>query len=137
MRQLTAASRVLAIQIFKFGIIGVLGFVVDVVFFHIGLSLLDLGKFWSPLFSFPFAVTSTWLGNRYYTFRGRYKGSAGAQWMRFVLACSIGLVINRGAYYVLIYSIPLIYNQPTLGLVGGTVAAMFFNFVVSRKLVFL
>jgi len=136
MRQLIAAYHGLVIQFFKFGIIGLLGFAVDVGVFHIGFDLLNMGKFWSPLFSFPFAVTSTWLGNRFFTFRGTHKGSAGAQWMRFVLTCSIGLVINRGTYYALVYSIPLAYHYPTLGLFGGSIAGMFFNFFVSRRLVF-
>jgi putative flippase GtrA len=132
-----AASRQATIlQFLRFGTVGFFGFLVDVGFFHLGLDILDFGHYGSAFFSFPFAVTFTWAGNRLFTFRGKGAGSAGAQWMRFFMVSTVGLGINRGTFAALTASVPLVYAFPILGLLGGTAAAMFFNFFVSRRLVF-
>ena len=132
----TAAQRALAVQFFKFGIIGAMGFGVDYGFFHLGLDVFGFGRYGGALFSFPFAVTATWFGNRQFTFRGTHKGRASAQWARFFMACAIGLVLNRGTYSLMIAAFPLVYQYPVLGLLGGTAAAMFFNFFAAKRLVF-
>jgi len=132
----TGAQRALIIQFLKFGVIGVIGFAVDYGFFHVGLDVLGFGRYWSALFSFPFAVTITWLGNRQFTFRGQHKGRASAQWVKFFMTCAVGLVLNRGTYSLMITAFPLVYRYPVLGLLGGTAAGMFFNFFAARRLVF-
>lgn len=125
-----------AIQFLRFGVVGVFGFVVDVGFFHIALDILSLGRYGSAVFSFPFAVTFTWLGNRVVTFKDRNAGHAAAQWARFAAVCAVGFVLNRGTYSLLVMSFPLVYNYPVLGLLGGTMAGMAFNFVFAKKIVF-
>jgi putative flippase GtrA len=131
-----AAHRATIIQFLKFGIVGFLGFFVDFGFFHLGFDWFGFGHYGSALFSFPFAVTFTWIGNRLFTFRGRHEGSASAQWARFAVVCAIGLVLNRGAFSLLTATVPLVYSYPVLGLLAGTCAGMFFNFFFSKRLVF-
>lgn len=132
----TEKLRETIIQFFKFGIIGGFGFVVDVGFFHIALDILKLGHYGSAVFSFPFAATFTWLGNRVFTFKDRNAGHAGAQWARFLAVCAIGFVLNRGTYSLMVMSLPIVYNYPVLGLLGGTLTGMLFNFAFAKKLVF-
>lgn len=131
-----AAHRAIIRQFLKFGLVGFLGFFVDFGFFHIGLDIFGLGHYGSALFSFPFAVTFTWAGNRLFTFRGKNEGSIHAQWARFAVVCVLGLVLNRGTFSILTASVPLVYQYPILGLLAGTGAGMFFNFFFARKLVF-
>jgi putative flippase GtrA len=131
-----AAHKALIVQFLKFGVIGVIGFGVDVAMFHVGFDLLGFGHYWSSYFSFPFAVTATWIGNRLFTFKGQNSGSAPAQWMRFFAVCAIGFFLNRGTFSLLTYAVPLVYVHPVLGLLAGTGVAMFFNFFFARKLVF-
>lgn len=126
-----------AAQFFQFGIVGVFGFVVDVGFFHIALDLMGLGPYASAVFSFPFAATFTWLGNRVLTFRGRNVGRAGTQWMRFLAVCAGGFALNRGTFSLLVMGLPLVYRYPVLGLLGGTLAGTVFNFFFVKKFVFL
>lgn len=128
--------RALIIQFMKFGTVGFFGFFVDWAFLHLGLDVLGLGHYGSAYFSFPFAATFTWLGNRHFTFRGKNEGSAHAQWMRFLTVSAGGLVLNRGTYSLLTGMVPLVYTYPALGLLAGTGAGMFFNFFFARKLVF-
>jgi putative flippase GtrA len=135
-KSLAIQHRDLIIQFLKFGIIGMLGFVVDWCFFHIALDRLGFNRYTSAAFSFPFAVTATWIGNRLFTFRGQNSGSVHMQWLRFFAVCAVGFIINRGTFSLLTCSIPLVYQYPVLGLLGGTGAGMFFNFFFARKLVF-
>jgi putative flippase GtrA len=130
------AHRKLVIQFLKFGTIGGFGFFVDLGFFHLGLDIFGFGHYGSAVFSFPFAATFTWIGNRLFTFRGKHAGRASTQWARFLVTCAIGFVINRGTFSLLTAAIPLVYRFPVLGLMAGTGTAMFFNFFAARKLVF-
>jgi putative flippase GtrA len=134
--RLSAAQRVTVIQFTKFGIIGFLGFFVDYGVFHLAFSYFGFGHYGSALFSFPFAATFGWVGNRLYTFRGEHAGHPGAQWVRFLLVTSIGLVLNRGTFSLLTATVPLVYAYPVIGLLAGTAAGMFFNFFVTRRFVF-
>ena len=129
-------NRETVIQFLKFGVIGVLGFVVDFAMFHVGRDGLGFGAYGSAFFSFPFAVLATWVGNRFFTFRDKNAGAAHTQLMRFAAVCVVGLVLNRGTFSLLTYFVPLVAAYPVLGLLGGTGAGMFFNFFFSRLLVF-
>jgi putative flippase GtrA len=136
MKRLFDTHKATVIQFIKFGTVGFVGFFIDWSLFTFGFKVLNLGHYGSALFSFPFTVTLTWIGNRFFTFRGASTGSVHAQWMRFMVVCGVGLVLNRGTFSLLTATVPLVYNYPVLGLLGGTAAGMFFNFFFAKKLVF-
>ena len=136
MVKLSKAQHKTIIQFTKFGIIGAIGFVIDFLLLTFAIHILSLNPYWGALFSFPFAVTFTWAGNRHFTFREANRSSVGKQWARFAIVCTIGLIFNRGTYALLVHFIPLVYSYPIIGLFGGTAVSMFFNFFVSRKHVF-
>src|ERR1700743_1496467 len=115
MALLRASHRALAKQFFKFGLIGGLGFLVDTTFLYYGINKLGLSRVMAGLFSFPFAVTFTWIGNRGFTFPHARREPIGKQWMKFLLVCAVGLVFNRGTYSLLVTNFSLIYNHPFLG----------------------
>lgn len=123
-------------QFLKFGVVGVAGFVVDAAFLYLGLELLGLGRIAAGFFAFPFAVTFTWIGNRLYTFKDSPREPLLKQWSKFASVCAIGIVFNRGTYSLLVSAIPLVYHYPVLGLLAGTLTAMFFNFFASHRFVF-
>jgi len=125
-----------ALQFFKFGIIGVLGFAVDSAMLYFGIYILGLGRVAAGLFSFPFAVTATWIGNRIYTFRDAPHMPAAKQLAKFATVCAVGLVFNRGTYSLLVHYVPFVYTYPVIGLLAGTAAGMFFNFFAARRHVF-
>jgi putative flippase GtrA len=135
-KPLIARHRTTFVQFVKFGIVGVLGFGVDLSLFHLALDVFGFGHYGSALFAFPFTATFTWFGNRLFTFRGRRELGARAQWTRFLTVCAAGLVLNRGTFSLLTATVPLVYAWPVLGLLAGTGAGMFFNFFMVRRLVF-
>ena len=55
-----ATHRPIIRQFLKFGVVGFLGFFVDLGLFHVGLDLLGLGHYGSAFFSFPIAATFCW-----------------------------------------------------------------------------
>ena len=120
----------------KFGLVGVGGFVVDTAGLYFGIGVLGLGRVAAGLFAFPFAVTATWIGNRLFTYGHKDHEPMAKQWAKFASVCALGLVFNRGTYSLMVSTIPLVYNYPVLGLLGGTAAGLFFNFFASKKLVF-
>jgi putative flippase GtrA len=129
-------DRTLITQFLKFGVVGFVGFVVDTTLTYTGIYELGLNRVVAGLVSFPFAVTVTWIGNRLFTFAGARHMPMARQWARFFIVCAVGIVFNRGTYSLLVTTAPLAYKYPVLGLLAGTAVAMFFNFFVSRKLVF-
>ena len=134
--KLSAARRRTLVQFLKFGVIGFAGFILDNAFVYFGIYKLGLGRIAAGLFSFPFVVTFTWIGNRLFTFHDAPKSRMSQQWLKFAMACAVGLVFNRGTYSLLVNNVPLVYAWPTLELLAGTAAGMFFNFFVAKKLVF-
>ena len=133
---LFTTHRATIIQFLKFGTVGALGFVLDRSLYFFGRDALGCGAYGSAYFSFPFVVAFTWIGNRLFTFRGQSTGSIHEQAMKFFAVCAVGLVLNRGTFSALTYMLPLVRDYPTLGLLAGTGAGMFFNFFLSRRLVF-
>jgi putative flippase GtrA len=126
----------LVVQFIKFSIIGFIGFAIDCIMLYVGIHIFGFGKYASAIFSFPFAVTVTWIGNRLFTFRGQSSRPVHQEWAQFFVVCGCGFILNRGAYSLSLATIPLAYQYPVLGLLVGTATGMFFNFFVSRKIVF-
>ena len=136
MIKLSAARRTLIIQFLKFGLVGVIGYVVDVGVLKISMYFFGAGFYVGRLFSFFFGASTTWICNRLFTFRGQGKGHAGVQWAKFLVVCIGGFILNYGTYAALIATSPLIREYPSLGVAAGSVAGMFFNFFAARKVVF-
>ena len=126
----------LLLQFIKFGLVGVVGFLVDAGVLRFCMTELGMGPYAGRIVSFMAAVTATWLCNRHFTFRGQGSGSTRAQWARFVAVCLGGFVFNYGAYALLIATQPVVAAYPVLGVAAGSLAGMFFNFFASRRLVF-
>lgn len=121
-------------QFLRFGTVGALGFVVDnAVLYALRGSV---GNYWAAALSFPVAATVTWAVNRAWTFRGLGAGPAHRQWLRFVATNALGFVLNRGVYALVVSSFAVAAANPVIGTFAGTLAGMFVNFYLSRRLVF-
>ena len=136
MIKLDASQRALIVQFLKFGVVGVIGYTVDVAVLTVCMKVFGMGPYVGRLFSFFIAVTVTWICNRLFTFRGQGQGHAGVQWARFFVVCAGGFILNYGTYAALMATVPLMREYPPLGVAVGSVAGMFFNFFATRQLVF-
>jgi putative flippase GtrA len=129
-------SRPLSNQFLKFGTVGALGFIVDAGFLQLGMHALRLSPIHAALFAYPFAVTFTWIGNRYLTFRQASRQPALKQWAAFAVACTFGLAFNRGTFILLVMTVPFIHYHPSIALLAGAATGMLVNFLIARTMVF-
>ncbi|WED24245.1 GtrA family protein [Vibrio sp. JC009] len=120
---------------FRFAIVGGVGFVVDSAVFAILFYLLGIPVFYARILSFICAATSTWMGNRLFTFGSR-DGNLFQQWLRFFTSACISAIPN----FTLFSGIIFVFGEqgliPYIALVFGTLAGMFSNFFLAKKWVF-
>jgi len=119
----------------QFGIVGFIGTIVNVavlsLFQWLGVSIsvaVGAGIFVS--------MTTNFILNRWITFSYAKATNLWRQYMGFVLASSVGALINYAAAMYLIVSFSFMERWPQLAAVGGVLAGMFFNFVANRFWVF-
>ncbi len=132
---LTPARRKLAAQFLRFGIVGAVGFMWDWLTVHTMRHVIGLTG--ALILAYFVAASMNWLMNRLWTFRGT--GSAGSmlrQWGTFLAANSLGFLLNRGTALILVNTIAICNTHTVLALIAGTLAGMFSNFTMSRRLVF-
>jgi len=122
------------VQFAMFGVVGAIGFVFDTATVYASRSM--LGLYGAGLLAYLVAATVTWGLNRVWTFRGQGEGPAHHQWARFLVANSLGFVLNRGTYAVLITISTLCAREPVLAVAAGSLMGMFANFGLSRTMVF-
>lgn len=119
---------------FKFGLVGVVGFVVDSLVL-MAVMAAGLDPYSGRAVSFTAAVTTTWLLNRSFTFQDRSPGLF-RQWLRFASVNSFGGVVNYLTYAVLVSEVAIFARWPVLGVVVGSLAGMAFNLYGSKRFVF-
>jgi putative flippase GtrA len=125
----------LLVQFTMFGLVGLIGFVIDTATVYalrhaVGLYVAGIAAYFT-------AATGTWLCNRVWTFRHHARtDSWHVQWRRFLAANLGGFVINRGVYALLVTFVTAAARQPVIAVFAGAVAGMTLNFNLSRKMVF-
>lgn len=131
-----ADRRRLGGELFRFGAVGVAGFLVDAGVLTAGL-LAGTGPWFGRVLSYVAAATVTFLLNRAWTFRSAERSRPVAQdWGLFLLVNLVGFACNYGTYAALIAGVPLMRDQPVLAVAVGALAGMVGNFILSRKYVF-
>jgi putative flippase GtrA len=122
-------------EIILFSLAGVTGFLVDAgivwTFTREGVDPIT-----AQAIAFTVAVTVTWLLNRRFTFAHHASPNWLREWLHYVVANSIGAVVNNAVYVLLVLSIALFSREPVLAVVAGSLAGLVFNFTASRAWVF-
>lgn len=122
-------------QLLKFGMVGTIGFLVDsgvlLLLLHFGLN-----PYRGRLVSFFIAVTCTWLLNRNFTFKTKKTTTLWTEWMKYVMANSIGAILNYGVYAILLLKVVLVAQSPVLGVAAGSMVGLLANYINSSVFVF-
>lgn len=119
----------------RFALVGVAGFVVDAGVLWLSKGL--LGPYVGRLLSFTLAVTTTWLLNRQFTFAGRQSGlGLGQEFGRYFSAMIGGGIVNYFLYAILIFSLDVVRQWPTIGVAAGSLAGLMLNFALSKNWIF-
>jgi len=136
LRAYASEARVrLLVQFFMFGLVGLVGFVIDTATVYalrhaVGLYVAGFAAYFT-------AATGTWLFNRLWTFRHLARTDPWhIQWRRFLAANLGGFLINRGVYVLLVTFVAIAAREPVIAVFAGALAGMTLNFNLSRKLVF-
>jgi putative flippase GtrA len=135
LRDLATPARVgTLVQFMKFGVVGVIGFLIDTTVVY-GLRG-ALGLYGAGAVSYVVAATGNWVLNRLWTFRGKSTGKAHHQWALFLSTNLLGFALNRGTYALLVTFVARCAAQPVYAVAAGAVAGMFLNFRMARTIVF-
>lgn len=128
----------LSAQFLRFGLVGVVGFLVDAGLLRLLLNA-GFGYYGGRVISFLAAATTTWILNRSFTFR-RDAPSAFAhpatEWLSYLGLMLIGGAANYGAYALAISSSETVRAHPELGVALGSLAGMAINFWTSKRMIF-
>jgi putative flippase GtrA len=129
--------QVLVHEIAKFGVIGALGFVVQLGVQNALYPGHGIGALTSVVIASVFATTVTFLGNRYWAFKHRKGAGIGQETVLFVVFNVIGMVIQAGFVVLVVHGLHhsdrLSYNIATI---IGIVIATVFRLFCYRKFVF-
>jgi putative flippase GtrA len=123
------------VQFVMFGLVGLVGFVVDTATVYALRNA--LGLYLAGFAAYFTAATGTWICNRLWTFRHMARSDPWhVQWRRFLAANLGGFFINRGVYALLITFVDVAAREPVIAVFAGALAGMTLNFNLSRKMVF-
>ncbi|NIF24183.1 MULTISPECIES: GtrA family protein [Pantoea] len=125
----------LLLEAFKFGVVGVVGFVVDTGVLYLLKGA--LGLYYARVISFICAVIATWLLNRAFTFaQAQVSQRRSKEFLLYFLFMCLGGVINIGCYMIVINYFSLAHSWPVIAVAVGSIAGMFSNFFMSRTFIY-
>lgn len=127
------------LPLLRFAVIGALGLPVDAGVLWLMTHRGGLDPYSGRVMSWLSAATFTWMGNRYFTFRGaRARGLLATvkEWLRFLAANAVGGLVNVGLYSTLVRFAPPPIDNLYVALVLGVLAGLVFNFTLSKTMVF-
>jgi putative flippase GtrA len=129
--------QVLVHEVAKFGVVGLIGFVVQLGVQNALHSGAHIGAITSVIIAYIVATVVTFIGNRHWAFKNRKGKGLRHETMLFVALNCVGIVIQVGivdlAYYELGYKSGLAYNLATIIGIG---LATLFRLFAYRKFVF-
>ncbi|HEY0211245.1 GtrA family protein [Acerihabitans sp.] len=122
-------------ELFFFGMIGAVGFVVDSGVLY--LLKEALGLYVGRVISFVCAVLTTWILNKLITFRKSRSGhSAWSEALRYGICMLSGGAVNYLTYWLLVSNYAFVQRYPILGVAAGSLTGMFFNYATAKFFIF-
>ncbi|AFV00893.1 phosphatase PAP2 family protein [Simiduia agarivorans] len=130
-----SASRALS-RVFKFGMVGGSGFVVDMTLYALFYSWLGMNLLVARSIAYWLTSSWNWYLNRVFTFKDADNDRKRVQWAKYLLMCLISFVPSMGTFYGLTTSVPFFAEHSQLALILGVIAGALFNYVVAGFLIF-
>jgi putative flippase GtrA len=128
----------------KFGTVGAIAFVVDLVLFNIALTVLDMESLTAKVFSTAIAATIAFIGNRFWTWRHRARSNLAREYVLYFVLNAIGLGFSLLTLAISHYglgSIWPVFQSPVIDNISanfvGTAMGTTFRFWSYRRWVFL
>lgn len=133
-----APGRSLYETLWRFGLTGAVGFIVDAGVLHLVIALAGANVYLARACSFTCAATTTWAINRAFTFSAPQRSARdlGAEWLAYFAASMGGGGVNYAVFALAVHWSPLLHEFPTIAVAIGTAAGMTFNFLMYARYVF-
>ena len=122
-------------QLLRFGIVGAAGFVVDASVLYVSLHF-GSGYYFGRALSFLLAVWTTWQLNRRFTFSVRDRKNVWREGGKYLMAMSVGGIVNYATYCARVATLPKHWFLPLLSVAVGSVAGLMVNFFIARHWVY-
>lgn len=119
------------LQFRRFGIVGMLGFVVDGGLLYLLLQL-QFDFYLARGITFPLALSVTWYLNRRWTFGISADHGRGRDYKRYALVQLAGAAANYGIYALILVFVEHTPGNALLALAIGALAGLILNFAGSR-----
>lgn len=123
-------------EILLFGIVGLIGFVVDAGIVQFLVRDWHTNPYEARLLSFLCAATTTWAFNRKFTFAGKSRGSRRRELVRYIVAMAGGFAFNYGTYAAGVAVFEVVREWPAIGVAAGSIAGAAVNFLTSKYWIF-
>ena len=124
------------VQLFRFGVVGTLGFIIDTAVLYIALYQFGTGYYLGRLISYLCASTITWYLHRIFTFRVSHTKGGLRELLNFQIMNSIGGGANYLVYALLIANYDTCRAHPIIAVAIGALTGLFINYYLSKKVVF-
>lgn len=135
LRQLRQLQR----PLLRFGLVGVIGFLIDAGILHELVFVCKVNLFISRVISFLCAASATWMANRTITFTASAKSRRDlvAEWSKYLVASVAGGAVNYIAFAISVELSATIKSTPVIGVGIGSIAGLCVNFALYSGFVFL
>jgi putative flippase GtrA len=128
----------------KFGVVGIVAFIVDLILFNIALTVLDMESLTAKVFSTAIAATVAFIGNRFWTWRHRARSNLAREYVLYFALNAIGLSFSLMTLAISHYglgSVWPVFQNPVVDNISanivGTAMGTTFRFWSYRRWVFL
>lgn len=123
-------------RMFKFGMVGGSGFVVDMSLYALLHSWLGMQLLAARAIAYWLTSSWNWYLNRIFTFKDAGSGRKRDQWAKYLLMCLISFGPSMGTFYGLTQYVDYFRDNSQLALIAGVAAGALFNYVVAGFLIF-
>lgn len=121
-------------KLVKFGVVGVIGFLVDAAVLFLAMRLLAADPFSGRVASIAAAMLTTWILNRRFTFSAK-SGAIVQELARYAIVKGVGLAANLSIYAVMVLLISK-DAYPLVPLIVASAASLVVNFALVKRFVF-
>lgn len=112
-------------EFLRFAVVGIVGFIADIISFYILLNVLDFFVFDARVIAFIIAVIITWLGNRVITFQNAIKEKIATQLFKYIL-----VAMSAGGINLFIFNSMILWGIKTeIAFVSGVLTGMVVNYL--------
>ncbi len=131
----TSVQRLWNHKIVRFGLVGGTAFVIDTLCFALLYSVLGLSAAFARAIAMVVAATSTWLGNRTFTFKDSTQPK-GLQWAKSLVASGFSALPNMGTFLLVNHWLEGYPWGPYASLILGVAVGTVCNFLLASRWVF-